>query len=147
MFRLPLRPACAGLLVLLAAVLPGTLRAQPITAAAEAQIAALLADKEGRTPAEQKVDSTLLYASRVAAGEPMAAGFATPTAQVSAFVAQAVAANQTVAVTVRGNVTAGMLAAIASAGGIDVRSYPQFGRVTARVPIGAVVAAALLLIR
>jgi hypothetical protein len=135
----PRRCAFVATLAVLLAVPPAALHAQPISTAASAQINALLAEKESRTPAEQKVDSTLLHASRVVAGQPMAKGLAVATPQVTTFVQQSVAPDKTVAVTVRGHVTAQMLDAMTAAGATEVRSYPDLNRVTARLPISAVV--------
>ncbi len=45
-----------------------------ISAAAAAQIEALAAEKRSRTPAQRKIDTQLLYASKMSRGEPIAAG-------------------------------------------------------------------------
>src|SRR2546428_8477911 len=45
-----------------------------ISPQAFAQISALLADKASWTPTQQKIDSRLLYASRIARGEAMPQG-------------------------------------------------------------------------
>ena len=74
--------AAAFALLLTLTVLSGarTGAAQPDQALAElspevlAQIDALIAEKESRSAVEQKIDSQLLYESRMEAGEPVAAG-------------------------------------------------------------------------
>ena len=48
-----------------------------VSASATAQIAALLADKEQRTKAQQKVDSQLLYGARLSAQRDAAPGVPT----------------------------------------------------------------------
>ena len=45
-----------------------------ISAEALAQIAALLAEKQARTPVEQKIDSQLLYEQKMQSGAPIANG-------------------------------------------------------------------------
>ncbi|HEV8344924.1 MAG TPA: hypothetical protein VGQ16_00055, partial [Vicinamibacterales bacterium] len=45
-----------------------------ISAEALAQIDALIAEKETRTPAQQKIDSQLLYEQRMERGQPVANG-------------------------------------------------------------------------
>jgi hypothetical protein len=137
-----LRSGFLALIGYLLTLATSCLYAQPIAPEGLAQIEALLADKENRTPAEQKIDSTLLHAARVVAGQPMAAGFAAPTSNVNAFISDSVAPDKTVRVTVRGNVTSSLLNALASAGGTDVRSYPQYNRVTVRLPIASVLSVA-----
>src|SRR5262245_2838229 len=52
---------------------PGTATSD-ISAEARSQIAALIEEKERRTPAQQKMDSQLVYAVKMARGEAIAAG-------------------------------------------------------------------------
>ncbi|HKE40834.1 MAG TPA: FG-GAP-like repeat-containing protein [Casimicrobiaceae bacterium] len=126
------------------AIAATTAIAQPQTIPANglAQIQALLADADNRTPVERKVESTLLHASRVMNGQQMAVGFATPTPHVNAFIAALVAPDKTIPVSVRGSVSSSLLDALTAAGATEVRSYPQYGRVTARLPMGSVLTVA-----
>src|SRR5262249_13052791 len=58
----------------------GTLLAAPpspkISESAKNQVAALMQDKKSRSPAQQKIDSNLLYATRQSLGLPAVAGVA-----------------------------------------------------------------------
>lgn len=111
-----LRTAAAVLLT--AAAVMGTLRvvaaqqAPPagMSAAAQAQITALLADKATWTPAQRKIDSQLIYAARLASGQAIANGVATLRQPVSP------AADGRVAVDVRAGVTDAILAQLAALG-------------------------------
>src|SRR5688572_663917 len=53
---------------------PGTAGGERISEAAQAQIAALLAEKATRSPALHKIDSQLVYALRMKRGETIAPG-------------------------------------------------------------------------
>ena len=53
---------------------PGDQFADPISAEALAQIEALIAEKDSRTPAQQKIDSQLLYEQKMESGQPIANG-------------------------------------------------------------------------
>jgi Subtilase family len=64
----------AALALLLAAFAPRA--AQAISPEAAAQIQALLARKASRTPVQRKIGSQLLYAARMARGQPVAPGVA-----------------------------------------------------------------------
>jgi hypothetical protein len=72
------RPRIAFSTALLALLLTASFAfAQPISDHAQAQIAALLAEKDARTPAQRKIDSKLLYTAKMNRGEAIAAGIAT----------------------------------------------------------------------
>ena len=107
-----------------------------------AQIDAYTAEKQNRTPTEAKLSSMLLYAMRTQGGKPAVPGLTGPMPAVQQFIADRVAADGTVQVTIQGDINAGLLAAIAAAGGAQIDPYPQFGRVTARLPIGSLLAVA-----
>ena len=128
--------ACA-LLLALASSWTASVSAQPIPDEGLAQIQAFLADKASWTPAEQKLQSTLLYAARVRSQGYMGPGLPLSNAGVDGFIASRVAPDTTVAVTVRGNISEDMLSALSAAGGADIRSYPQFERVTLRLPLSS----------
>jgi hypothetical protein len=101
----------AGVII---AAAPRVIRAQQaqtdIAPSAQAQITALLADKAARTPVQRKIDSQLIYAARVAAGQPIANGVGTISQPV------ALAADGLVAVDIRAEATATLLNQLAAIG-------------------------------
>jgi Bacterial Ig-like domain (group 1)/Subtilase family len=96
------------------------------------QIAALLAEKDARTPAEQKVDSNLLYAFKRATGAKLSAAAATLRTGV------AISARGTTVVDITSRVSDALLQRIAALGGKIIAAYPQYRSVRAVVPIGQV---------
>src|SRR4026209_2363139 len=58
----------------LSAQQPAAQGGDAIAPEALAQIAALLADKQARTPIQQKIDSQLLYEEKMEGGQPVADG-------------------------------------------------------------------------
>ncbi len=124
-------------LVLLLALLiapPGV--AQDIRPEAIAQIEALIREKQARTPTEQKLDSNLLSAARMVARR--AAGDTRPApAFVDAFIAEEVAPDRTVHVTIRAIVSDDLTAYIRSLGASEVAVFARFDTVTARLPLDA----------
>ena len=139
MHRLTLRFFSLGSALLLAST-AALAQLQSIPAEGLAQIQAYTAEKQNRTPAEAKLSSQLLHAMRTLAGQPAVPGLSGPTAGVEQFIADRVAADNTVQVTIQGDINPSLLAAIASAGGTQIDPYPQFGRVTARLPISSLLA-------
>src|SRR6202171_585876 len=139
MHRLTLRVLAIGCTLLLASV-TALAQGQSIPAEGLAQIQAYSAEKQNPTPAEAKLSSQLLHAMRTLAGQPAVPGLSGPTAGVQQFIADRVAADNTVQVTIQGDVNPSLLAAIAHAGGTQIDPYPQFGRVTARLPISSLLA-------
>jgi Subtilase family len=111
--------------------------AQPIPDEGLAQIQAFIADKAHWTAAEQKLQSTLLYAARVQTQGSMGPGLPASIDGLNAYMASSVASDSTVNVTVRGDVSDDLLNALSAAGGADIRSYPQFERVTLWLPLGS----------
>src|SRR4051812_29337405 len=91
-------------------------RAQPITAEGLAQIQAYAEDKERRTPAERKIQSTLLHAARLVATGSMGPGLPSRNVQIEGFIQKSVAADSTVAVTIAGTVSADLVDAITGMG-------------------------------
>jgi hypothetical protein len=83
-----------------------------------AQIQALLAEKETRTPAERKIDSQLLYAWRMQQGLPVAPGVQTLEVDVP------YADDGHVMVDVKANVTANLLARLDGLTGEVVKTSP-----------------------
>jgi hypothetical protein len=123
--------ATALLLASFALWRPGSAAAQPLRPSPEVtrQIASLLAEKAARTPTQRKVSSRLLYASRMRAGVPIAAGIAALRNEVP------VAADGTVLVDLRAEVTPQLLAGIEALGGSVVDSVADRHSIRARVPL------------
>jgi len=124
-----------ALLVLLsvgpaAAQTPGP-QAVPLGAAAAAQLRALIAEKLGRSPAERKIGSHLLYTARMRRG--LAAAPGVPTLRVDVDVDAAGRA----LVDLRAEVTPALLAAIESQGGDVESAHAELESVRARVPLAA----------
>ncbi len=109
---------------------------QAISAEAMSQIAALLADKERRTPAQQKIDSQLLYGARMAARRDAAPGV--PTQEVNLRYLSKGAA-QLVLVDVRTNVldkaNSKVAAKILALGGQVIENVPRFNAIHAALPL------------
>ena len=97
---------------------------------AAAQISALLADKESRTKAQQKIDSQLLYASRMARGLDAAPGV--PTLETGIIVNS----KGLVEVDIRAPIGAGVEALVRSVGGTVVRTFDFAHSIEALVPVG-----------
>ncbi len=145
-FPIPL----ASLLSLALALVPAAAPAQTappgnaqaaLLATARAQIAVVTADKLRWTPAQQKMDSHLIYAARALRGEPAVPGLA-PLPQV---VERARVDRQgIVTVDVKAVVDGALLAALRALGAQIVAAFPRYGVVRAQMAIGAVEAAAAL---
>ncbi len=104
-----------------------------IQPSAQAQIEAILAEKAGRTTAEAKLDSNLLYGLRAVAPSAKASLQAQPQF-VQDFVRNNIATDLTVKVTIRAKVTDGLLTVLKAAGATEISSFEHYGTVTARVP-------------
>src|ERR1022692_4274248 len=128
--------ACAPLLAFVFLAAAGA-SAQPIPDEGLRQIQAFITDKESWTPAEKKLQSTLLYAARFRSQGFLGLGLPVSNAGVDGFIATNVAPDTTVAVTIRGDINADLIAALSAAAGADIRSYPQFDRVTLRLPLAS----------
>jgi hypothetical protein len=130
-----------GVAVLLALGLAAPAAAQPkavppLGARAQEQIRALQREKAARTPAQRKIDSRLLYASRMRRGQPIAEGVATLRSRV------AWAADGTTEVDLDASVSQALLDAIAAHGGRVVNAHARYGAVRAHLPAGALEAIA-----
>jgi uncharacterized repeat protein (TIGR01451 family) len=106
---------------------------QAIPAAGAAQIQALLREKANRTPAQNKLDSQIIYNSKRALGQSIAAGLS------SSFTPAALqtSGDGLVHVDITANVTAGVLAAITSLGGRIESSFPQYKAIRAWLPLSS----------
>ncbi|MEA3211410.1 MAG: hypothetical protein QOE70_4467 [Chthoniobacter sp.] len=100
-----------------------------LSAAALGQIAALQAEKDARTPAQQKLDSQLIWAMKKSRGEKFAAGLESFAEGVK------VAADGLELVDIKADVSDALLKAIKAEGGTIVSSVPGFRAIRARVPL------------
>ena len=104
---------------------------------------ATLGSKVDRTPAEQKLDSTLMFAVRGFAGSAKLGQI--PLALqpgIQSFIDENVAADTTIFVVIKANVSPDLIAALRVVGAYDISEFPQYNTVTARVPITALLAIA-----
>ena len=99
------------------------------------QITALMADKANWTPAQQKLESSLIYSARSAQGQAIANGFTGPAPAVG--LAQIDLAGR-VLIEVHGAVNAALLNQITQLGGVVQSSLPQYNTVVTSFPIAAV---------
>jgi hypothetical protein len=129
--------AC-GFLLALTFFSVAAVSAEPIPDEGLAQIQAYVTEKSTWTPAEQKIQSTLLYASRFRSRGYIGSGLPISNVGVDGFIASRVAPDSSVAVTIRGDINAELLGALAAVGGSDIRSYPQFERMTLQLPLASV---------
>ena len=126
------RAVVVALTVLIAPPLAARrLSAQELGEEALRQIAAVVAEKRARTPAERKLDTALLYAYRRSRSEAMVAGLP-PLTRVAD---RANVQSGMVVVDVQAEVTEDLRQAVADLGGSVVSAYPAFGSLRARVPV------------
>ncbi len=119
--------AVAGLLAGAAGVLAAG--ADQISSNALLQIQALMAEKATRTPAQQKMDSQLIYALKQERGQPFAAGVTSLRLDAKAE------ADGRFLVDITAEVTRELLERITNAGGQVVNSVPQFQSLRALLPL------------
>jgi Subtilase family len=96
------------------------------------QIAAISAEKESRTPEQAKIDSQLLYASRMHRGIPLGAGVPTMPSSIE------VDSSGRTTVDISAIVSDVLLGRIRSLGGTIVNSFPQYQSIRAIFPIDRV---------
>ncbi len=97
-----------------------------------AQIQKLIAEKKSRTPAERKISSQLLQATKEAVSQPMTAGVLLKPANVHAD------ASGNLEVDINATVTKALLAEIKNAGGKVMFSSAKFHSIRAKVNLSAV---------
>lgn len=130
----------AGRLLVLATVLAAAIGTAPaahasgvtLSAAAAAQIDALITEKESRTPAQRKIDSQLLYASRMARGMAVADGVPTLDTGIE------VDADGLAAIEIRAKPTTRLSLLIKALGGQVVRSFDFADAIEANFPIARI---------
>jgi hypothetical protein len=112
--------------------------AEPISASAQQQIAALMAEKAARTPAQKKMDSRLIYAAKMARGEPIAAGVETLDVDIPS------AGGERVFVDITAEVSPFFLTKLKELGGELLIAHPRYRSVRAEVNLSSVEAIAAL---
>ncbi len=125
----------SGLVAILLALVLSVARqaaAQPgqgISAAALAQIQALVQEKQARTPVQQKLDSQLVYALKVSRKQAIARGVTALRPDVK------IDSGGRVLVDIKANVTPGLLQRIKRLGGQVLSSLPRYRAIRARLPL------------
>ena len=104
-------------------------KVRQISASGRQQIAALLAEKENRTPAQQKIDSQLLQAVREARGQQMTAGVNLTKADVKAD------DTGNLAVDISGKVSDALIAKIQNSGGKIIYASARYNTVRAQIKL------------
>ena len=91
-----------------------------------------------RTPAEQKLDSTLMFAVRGFAGAGTSGQIPLSIQpNIQSFIDSNVATDTTVFVVIKADVSPDLVAALRVVGSRDISEFPQYDTITARVPITA----------
>ncbi|HEV7405895.1 MAG TPA: CARDB domain-containing protein [Chthoniobacteraceae bacterium] len=109
---------------------PGALGAdEKLSAVAQRQVDVLQAEKEGRTPAQHKMDSHLIFKAKKQRGERLGAELKAMEDRI------VVAADGKEAVDIQADVTDALLAELKRMGADIVASVPQFKSIRARVPL------------
>ncbi|HEY7114332.1 MAG TPA: S-layer homology domain-containing protein [Thermoanaerobaculia bacterium] len=127
----------AAVLALLAATFASSARgADAIDSRALTQIQALLEEKASRTPAQQKIDSNLLYRIKQDRGEPLAAGISSLETDV------AVDVQARALVDITANVQDALLARLRELGAEIESVHREFRAIRARLPLAAIEAVA-----
>jgi subtilisin family serine protease len=117
---------------------PAQAQRQPLPPQVVRDIQALVDEKAARSPAQRKISSHLLHASKMRRGVRIARGI--PTLRTGIDVAK----DGTTLVDLRTEVTTGVLQRIADLGGSVVNRYPQHRTIRARIPLEQVEALAAL---
>jgi hypothetical protein len=102
-----------------------------ISPSAAAQIEALVAEKRERTPAQQKIDSQLLYAAKMSRGEPLARGVQS----LSVNVAKSEGEPNTAVVDISGDVGDSLLQTLRENGATVLISAPRYNTLRAEVSL------------
>jgi hypothetical protein len=130
--------SCVGVLgVVMLRSAPVSAQQDPgVSGQAAALMAQITAIKQGFTPAQQKIDSNLVFAAKASTGELAGTGIDTvpSVAQTAAQAAQ----DGYVTVDINGNVSQAVLDAISGAGGVVNSQSGQWGMIRAALPLGAV---------
>ena len=111
--------------------------AQRLSPAGIAQVQALIADKQNRSPDELKIDSNLLFAARAAKNAQLGIRTALPV-YVENFIAEEVKGDGTVNLNIRASISDALIDALKAIGASDIQSFAQYDTVTARIPVADV---------
>lgn len=130
--------AAASIFLMLVTMPATAAQPAPLDSGVLLQIQALQEEKATRTPAQQKMDSQLIYAAKESRGEAIAAGAPNVRADVK------FAPDGLVLVDVDAEVTPGLLAQIVRVGGEVVSQFPKFRAVRALLPVDQIEAVAAL---
>ncbi len=117
--------------ILVLFLLASIAQAQKIQPSALKQIQSLIAEKESRTPAQQKINSQLLYAAKMERGERITSEVATLEVNVNK------GANGLVDVTILCKPGNSLTKAITSGGGQVIEVSARFNMIIARVPLSS----------
>jgi len=113
-------------------ITPVTFAEGQISPAALRQISALETEKSRRTPAQNKMDSQLLYADRMRRGMPVAEGV--PTQRVDLDQDE----QGRVLVDLKAEIAPELLGAIAASGGHVINSFPEYHAARASIPLAEI---------
>ncbi|HKA36977.1 MAG TPA: S8 family serine peptidase, partial [Thermoanaerobaculia bacterium] len=127
----PIRVALALALLILATAPALLAQSDWIGPEALAQMKAIADDKRARTPAQKKIDSNLIYASRQTRGQPAATGVP----MLQTFIDVGPAGDTVVDIT--GVVTPSLIARLQELGGSVVDSQPSYRSLRAIVPLAS----------
>jgi uncharacterized repeat protein (TIGR01451 family) len=119
---------CVALAAILA--VSATAGAQPLSDTALHQIQAMQDEKASFTPAQQKMDSQLIFALKKSRGQTIANG-AVPQLRIGA----AADTNGMIQVDINANVTSNLLQQIQNLGGTVISSFPQFSALRVSIPL------------
>ena len=115
---------------------PAPASAQELGERAQQQLRAIYADKAAWTPAQRKLATSLLYASRESQGQAMVQGLDQGLALLRRVADRAgVEGDGTVVVDIRAEVTDELLQLIGAVGGRVAAAHPELGALRARLPI------------
>jgi hypothetical protein len=112
-----------------------------LSAAAQRQIAALLAEKNSRSSAEKKLDSQLLYAIKARRGDPVTSGGEVRSLRTAEGIAKTDAQDR-VLVDIKGDPAKQVIESIGKVGGEVVYANLRAGSVRARIPFNSLEALA-----
>lgn len=99
-----------------------------VNSAAVQQMQLLLQEKSSRTPAQQKIDSNILYTIRMMSGQPAAPGFQ------SLYTGVDLDDSNRIAVDIVANVTPELLQQLQNAGALVQDSHPEYRSIRALIP-------------
>lgn len=109
-----------------------------LSVTAVSQIASMMSEKVARTPAQRKIDSQIIYAAKMARGEPIAPGVTTLSVDLPRT------ADNRLRLDVRADVTDDLLDQLRALGAEVVYSHPQYRSIGVNIALDQVEAIAAL---